>query len=236
MKTDDLSERLSTAAAAKRAMLERFRNRPAADDPAVIAREEARRAHRRSTRSPHRRARGGTAGRRGAPGRRTGGARGGGRATGRRAGAAGGRRAGREGGARGRARIRAQGRARRALCGAQEEEALMVPAGAARRLDDRDVGATPRCARPAAHAAPTRPNGRASRWRTMPRSPRSRSVYVDDEAGRMRCNGDRCSALTGEVGVATACAVYAVRPDVCRACLPGDHACLTARRRFGLST
>jgi len=60
-------------------------------------------------------------------------------------------------------------------------------------------------------------------------------VYVDDEAGRMRCHGDRCSALTGEVGVATACTVYAVRPDVCRACLPGDHACLMARRRFGLA-
>jgi hypothetical protein len=25
-----------------------------------------------------------------------------------------------------------------------------------------------------------------------------------------------------------------VRPQVCRACLPGDDACLTARRRFNL--
>lgn len=50
----------------------------------------------------------------------------------------------------------------------------------------------------------------------------------------MRCSGDRCAALTGEVGVATACAVYAVRPDVCKACVPGDHACETARRHFGL--
>jgi uncharacterized protein len=58
--------------------------------------------------------------------------------------------------------------------------------------------------------------------------------FVDDEGGRMRCNGDRCTALVGEVGVATACAVYAVRPDVCKACLPGDDECRTARRRFNL--
>ena len=61
------------------------------------------------------------------------------------------------------------------------------------------------------------------------------STYVDDARGRMRCTGDRCSALAGEVGVATSCSVYAVRPDVCRACLPGDNACRTARARFGLS-
>jgi Family of unknown function (DUF6481) len=43
-KENDLKERLSTAADAKRAMLERFRAKPAADDPAVIEREEARKA------------------------------------------------------------------------------------------------------------------------------------------------------------------------------------------------
>jgi Fe-S-cluster containining protein len=59
-------------------------------------------------------------------------------------------------------------------------------------------------------------------------------AYVDDDRGRMRCNGDRCSALEGDVGVATSCKVYAVRADVCRACLPGDEACTTARRRFML--
>jgi uncharacterized protein len=58
--------------------------------------------------------------------------------------------------------------------------------------------------------------------------------YVDEGQGRMRCNGDRCAALLGDVGVATACAIYALRPDVCRACLPGDDACQTARRRFDL--
>jgi len=59
-------------------------------------------------------------------------------------------------------------------------------------------------------------------------------VLVDDEQVRMRCNGNRCAALLGEVGVSTSCAVYAVRPQVCRACLPGDEACQMARRRFGL--
>jgi uncharacterized protein len=59
-------------------------------------------------------------------------------------------------------------------------------------------------------------------------------AFVDDEQGRMRCDGDRCTALVGKVGVATSCAVYALRPDVCRACLPGDAACEMARRRFNL--
>jgi len=58
--------------------------------------------------------------------------------------------------------------------------------------------------------------------------------FVDEDGGRMRCEGDRCAALVGEVGVATLCAVYAVRPEVCRACLPGDDACQMARRLFHL--
>jgi hypothetical protein len=57
---------------------------------------------------------------------------------------------------------------------------------------------------------------------------------VDPRRGRMKCNGDRCAALVGEVGVSTTCTIYSVRPDVCRACEPGDDACLQARRRFGL--
>jgi hypothetical protein len=60
------------------------------------------------------------------------------------------------------------------------------------------------------------------------------SAYVDRSLGRMRCDGNRCAALVGEVGVSTACSIYAVRPDVCRACLPGDEACEIARRHFGL--
>lgn len=60
------------------------------------------------------------------------------------------------------------------------------------------------------------------------------AAFVDDDAGRMRCDGNRCSALTGLVGTATACAVYAVRPEVCRACTPGDDACRIARAHYGL--
>jgi len=60
--------------------------------------------------------------------------------------------------------------------------------------------------------------------------------YVDDGLGRMRCDGDRCSALVGDVGIATACTIYAIRPDVCRACEPGDDACLMARLHFGLQS
>lgn len=59
--------------------------------------------------------------------------------------------------------------------------------------------------------------------------------YVNERLSGMRCDGDRCSALAGDVGVATACAVYAVRPEVCRICLPGDVECNMARRRSGLA-
>jgi uncharacterized protein len=59
-------------------------------------------------------------------------------------------------------------------------------------------------------------------------------AFIDDREAGMRCDGDRCAALIGEVGVATSCAVYDVRPDVCRTCEPDDEACVTARLRFGL--
>lgn len=59
-------------------------------------------------------------------------------------------------------------------------------------------------------------------------------AYIDDNLGRMRCNGDRCAALVGEVGISTACAIYTERPAVCRTCLPGDDSCKTARRHFDL--
>ena len=58
--------------------------------------------------------------------------------------------------------------------------------------------------------------------------------FVDAGGARMHCNGDRCAALQGDIGVATACAVYAVRPQVCRTCAPGDDACTMARARHGL--
>ncbi|MBZ9905012.1 YkgJ family cysteine cluster protein [Mesorhizobium sp. BR115XR7A] len=57
--------------------------------------------------------------------------------------------------------------------------------------------------------------------------------YVAADLSGMRCNGVRCSALSGEVGKSTACAIYDLRPDVCRACMPGDDECLMARRALG---
>ena len=59
--------------------------------------------------------------------------------------------------------------------------------------------------------------------------------YVNERRSGMRCDGDRCSALSGEIGAATSCAIYALRPEVCRTCLPGDVECNMARRRHGLA-
>ena len=59
--------------------------------------------------------------------------------------------------------------------------------------------------------------------------------FVAPDQGGMRCDDARCSALAGSVGVGTSCLVYDVRPDVCRACVPGDYACQTARAAWGLS-
>jgi Fe-S-cluster containining protein len=58
--------------------------------------------------------------------------------------------------------------------------------------------------------------------------------YVNERQSGMRCEGDRCAALSGKVGAATSCMVYAVRPEVCRTCQPGDVECNMARRRHGL--
>ncbi len=51
----------------------------------------------------------------------------------------------------------------------------------------------------------------------------------------MRCDGVRCSALAGVIGEATACTIYDNRPEVCRACVPGDDACSMARVEHGLA-
>jgi len=59
-------------------------------------------------------------------------------------------------------------------------------------------------------------------------------MLVSSDGGGIRCVGDRCSALCGEVGHETSCAIYDIRPLVCRDCEPGDGACRTARRHFGL--
>lgn len=57
---------------------------------------------------------------------------------------------------------------------------------------------------------------------------------VNDSMSGMRCNGARCFAFVGEIGISTSCSVYADRPDVCRDCLPGDDACRMARAKHGL--
>jgi len=57
---------------------------------------------------------------------------------------------------------------------------------------------------------------------------------VNERQSGMRCTGDRCLALQGIVGIATACGIYAWRPEVCRTCVPGDAECAMARRKFGL--
>lgn len=59
-------------------------------------------------------------------------------------------------------------------------------------------------------------------------------TLVNERQSGMRCEGDRCSALQGEIGKMTACGIYAVRPEVCRTCMPGDAECAMARRKFGL--
>jgi Fe-S-cluster containining protein len=60
------------------------------------------------------------------------------------------------------------------------------------------------------------------------------AALVNERGAGMRCNGDRCAALSGTIGEATACTIYDVRPDVCHACEPGDAECRMARERFGL--
>jgi len=59
--------------------------------------------------------------------------------------------------------------------------------------------------------------------------------FVMDDQSAMACDGDRCRALRGRVGEATLCAIYDVRPEVCRACQPGDDACRLARSHYGLA-
>lgn len=58
--------------------------------------------------------------------------------------------------------------------------------------------------------------------------------FIAANRSGMRCAGNRCAALSGTVGEATACTIYDHRPEVCRACLPGDDACAMARQRHGL--
>jgi hypothetical protein len=60
--------------------------------------------------------------------------------------------------------------------------------------------------------------------------------FVNARQSGMRCDGERCSALSGQIGVAVRCEAYAVRPEVCRTCMPGDAECNMARKRHGMES
>lgn len=59
--------------------------------------------------------------------------------------------------------------------------------------------------------------------------------FVNATLSGMRCDGQRCTALSGKIGIATACGIYQVRPEVCRTCQPGDPECTIARRGYGMA-
>ena len=61
------------------------------------------------------------------------------------------------------------------------------------------------------------------------------AALVNDRLSGMRCEGDRCAALHGRIGVTTTCTIYAIRPEVCRTCMPGDPECAMARKKYGLA-
>ena len=56
----------------------------------------------------------------------------------------------------------------------------------------------------------------------------------DCDTGRMKCEGDRCVALVGEIGGSVRCAVYEARPGVCRTFAPATPECSTVRCHFEL--
>tara|TARA_R100001086_G_scaffold241263_1_gene168048 strand:+ start:148 stop:552 length:405 start_codon:yes stop_codon:yes gene_type:complete len=60
------------------------------------------------------------------------------------------------------------------------------------------------------------------------------AALVASDLSGMRCENDRCAALSGVVGTGTGCTIYALRPQVCRECVPGGEDCRMARQRFGL--
>lgn len=60
-------------------------------------------------------------------------------------------------------------------------------------------------------------------------------ALIRADGNGMACEGDRCKALAGVIGEATACTIYGLRPDVCRLCVPGDDACNIARAKHGMS-
>ncbi len=67
--------------------------------------------------------------------------------------------------------------------------------------------------------------------------PQGLVVQVTAHTARLRGTDHarpRCAALTGQVGVRTACAIYEWRPAPCHEFEPGSPACERARARHGL--
>ncbi|MDX2257705.1 MAG: YkgJ family cysteine cluster protein [Hyphomicrobiaceae bacterium] len=59
-------------------------------------------------------------------------------------------------------------------------------------------------------------------------------LVAPDLSGMRFTEAGRCAALAGTIGEAVACTIYALRPQVCRDCLPDDDACRMARARHGM--
>lgn len=59
-------------------------------------------------------------------------------------------------------------------------------------------------------------------------------ALIDFDRGQMKCSGDRCLALVGDVGVKASCSVYVHQPAVCREFQSGAPACKQVRKWFGL--
>src|SRR3954453_8640692 len=60
------------------------------------------------------------------------------------------------------------------------------------------------------------------------------AALVNERLSGMRCEGNPCGALQGEIGKATQCGIFPIRPEVCRNCMTGYAECGMARRRHGL--
>ena len=60
-------------------------------------------------------------------------------------------------------------------------------------------------------------------------------ALINTRGSGMRCEGNRCAALSGEVGEHATCTIYKVRPLVCRDCQPGDEECNMARAKYGFA-
>jgi Fe-S-cluster containining protein len=71
------------------------------------------------------------------------------------------------------------------------------------------------------------------------RRDRSDAAGIPEEMVRrdyplMKTSNNRCTALTGSVGLSVGCSIYADRPAACRAFVAGSALCLEARKGRGM--